>query len=354
MDRQEAIQKLTELDGLLDKAIALNEYVDHGAALESADKIKTLKRTVGLPGGTPTVFGNFPVFPIEKGDLDKLKANADQSKKIFMIALAAAVGLSVLYFFVNSLIILAVLGVGAAIVTYKMHKKANDLYIARKKAYDASLETYQTTVTAFRRALANYDAEKQQGLQAMEAFKPTYMAAYEMYHEYLAEYGSNIENATAERLQVIEAIDGYDFVPSEYWGLVPSMLTLLKSGRADDYKEALNLAIREQRDEEEAQARRAEEERRTAIMQQQAEEERRHNAQMEKAEQERLNEQRRANEQAERDRQEAQRAREREARDARRKESDARTNWMHNCRNCANFSGCRNHGNPNCGSFRAR
>ena len=78
-----------------------------------------------------------------------------------------------------------------------------------------------------------------------------------------------------------DQIKEYDFVPPEYFHYVPAVLTLLKSGRADDYKEALNIAIAEEKDAEERAQRMEEDRRRTMIMEQQAEEERRHNRMME-------------------------------------------------------------------------
>ena len=366
MDRNEAIQQLTELEGLLNEAISLGDYIEHGAAREALDKVNALKAKTGLPGGTPAVFGSFPVFPIDGDGIDTLRAAAEKAKKILYGALGVTALALVLYFITKAgfLNTVSVLGIFASIFLYMRSKKENEAYTKRKKVYDESVEQYESTMGAYRRALANYEAEKQNGLDAMTAFAATYAEAFDTYNGYLAEYANNKAQAEEKQAETLAKIDTYDFVPSEYWGLVPSMLLLLKSGRADDYKEALNLAIREQREEEEAAARRADEERRAAIMERQAEEERRHNQQlerqqaehnrqMERVEQQRADEERRANRQAERDRQDAERQRRREADDARRREEAANRKDWERCRSCANRTTC-NRGIPNCGAYRAR
>lgn len=86
----------------------------------------------------------------------------------------------------------------------------------------------------------------------------------------------------------MEAAKTIDFVPEEYYDYVKPIITMLKSGRASDYKEALNMAIEEDRQAQAEAARREEEARRTRIMEEQAaaelrraEEMERHNRQME-------------------------------------------------------------------------
>ncbi len=354
MDNRETIQKLEELQSLLDEAIYLGDYIEDGAFRETREKINALRAETGLPGGTPAVFDNFPVFPIDGSDLAEKKANADKSKLLFYGALGAMALFLILYFAAGILMMLAVLGVGASVLTYKIHKGAEKVYTDRKKAYDASVEKYEATMGAFRRTLANYDAERQAGLDKMAAYAVTYGEAFAQQNAYCVEWSENKKVAQARRDEVLLKLDDYDFMPSDYWPLIPSVISLLKSGRADDYKEALNLAIREQREEEEAAARRADEERRAAILERQAEEERRHNAQMERqqaehnrqmerVEQQRADEERRANQQAERDR-----------RDATRRENEAKMRSDRRCQTCINFG----HGCPgyiqNCGGYRSK
>ena len=53
MDNRETIQKLEELQALLDEAIYLGDYIEDGAFRETREKINALRAETGLPGGTP-------------------------------------------------------------------------------------------------------------------------------------------------------------------------------------------------------------------------------------------------------------------------------------------------------------
>lgn len=145
------------------------------------------------------------------------------------------------------------------------------------------------------------------------------------YEQILNEYGEQKIKSMDEFLEKMEEVKTYDFMPLEYAHLIRPIIVLLKSGRADDYKEALNIAIQEER-------------RRTAEMA-------RHNREMEQQQQMQqkmmLDEQRKQT-----------KAMEAQQRESSRAAMEASKNASMRCARCAKHDACgRARGVPNCGAF---
>ncbi len=163
--------------------------------------------------------------------------------------------------------------------------------------------------------------------------------------------------------------------------LAKSIAGNLEIGRADTLKDAINLALDDERRDAEEAARRAEAARQAEIRAAQVEEARRHNEAQEQAAREAAYMERRHREEMERaaraqtaaaERQaaaaaqqaraaenaarDAKRRAEQQARDARREEHRAHNEAMHRCSSCVNSAKCSGHakGNPSCAAYRPR
>ena len=201
-----------------------------------------------------------------------------------------------------------------------------------------------------------------------------YRQKYEEYNTILSELQANKEAAFDRCDNLSAQIDTHDYIPQEYYHHIPKLISLLQSGRADTYKEALNMTVEEERQDALEAARQEEEARRLAAMERQAEEERRHNQMMERqqaahdramerAANAQAEEQRRARIQAEKD----QRRAESEAfhqktiadSEARKQAAKTRSAGVAKCASCANNQRCpsgikESGAGLTCGGYRPR
>ena len=365
-ENKEIIEKLEKLQSLLDESFELSEYVEHGCTSEYAEKVAKVVKTVDDLKGAPSVFSNLPSFPIDQAKYDESRQERDKSKKIFMVILCITIVCVLIFFISNWYFFNSVASVGilASIFFGYLFFKSNGTYNLEKKKYDDSVAAYEKSIKAFRNSLNFYGQEKAEGIVAAEEFARQYKEAYEEYDRLLKECVSKKADAMESFVEKMKEAKTYDFVPTEYYHLIRPVIKLLKSGRADNYKEALNLAIQEDREEQAEAARRAEEAQRTQIMREQAEAEerraleaQRHNQEMERQQQlhnkAMLEEQRAANQAAAKAAaQQAQAARQQA--DA---ERDMRRAASHMCSRCANASKCSGSVKGrtlNCGGYRPR
>ncbi len=364
MSDKQLIGQLEQIQSLYEESGKLLYYIEHGAAQEALEKVKEIRACRGEPPKAPSVFATTPIFPMENKHA-ALQKGLDSKKLVFFGVLGFTALMLIIYFLsnVNFFNTLSVLGIFATIFFWFRYSKSKKDYFDKKHAYDRSVKEYNLSMEKFRAGLARYEQEKEAALNEMDIFRALHAVSYDDYIKTLDEFGENKQAAIEKRQEVNEQLRQSELVPEDYLHLVSSIITILKSGRADTYKEALNLAIDEERQEQEAAARReaearrqAEEERRTAILERQAAEERRHNEQMERQQAEQARQAARQAEQAQRQAAQAQR----KAEDDARKEYYAQQKLASDrCRHCVNNGTCgAYHKNSlaglNCGGFRPR
>jgi len=357
VDNKEILEKLQRLSDLLSQYQQQYNYYEEGCALEALERIEQVKTAVSTLPGVPSVANAMPVFPVGEKEYLKAKGETAQSGKITMIALVATVA-SLALWFITKATFFAVLGVVAGVVWYVVNKnhKNNKQGLAKKeKAYNEAVARSNTSFEKFRKALSCYEQEVADGLAAAKAFGQLYCEKCEEHSAILADFEKNKDYALMQCSILSAEIDEHDYIPKEYHHHISKLISLLQSGRADSYKEALNMAIEEERQAAIEAARQEEEARRLAAMERQAEEERRHNMMLERqqaahdramqrAAQEQAEEQRRANIQAEKDRRRA----ESEAfhqktiadSEARKQAAKTRMAGVSKCANCRNNRRC--------------
>lgn len=358
MDKKEMIEKLRALQELTDELVKYGDYYESGCAEITADKILAIQAQLGKLPGIPSVVNAMPVFPEGEEEYNTAKQETAQSATYNTVAMAATAGLVILMFCVPKTITVMLAGVSGVVwyLVGKTHKLNKQGLKKKEQAYQKSLEQHASSMKAFRQALAGYDAEAKNGMEAAKAFGQCYREKRgEIFNE-LEQYQSLKDAALTRCTELIEQINAHDYITEDYFHHIPKLITLLQSGRADTYKEALNLAIEEERQDAIEAARQEEELRRLEALERQAEEERRHNMMMERQEAA----YQRQMLQAERDRAEAERQRavqarkdqERAARDAAHAQAEARNKALHRCSKCAKYNACGSSiGTPNCGAF---
>lgn len=360
MDKKEMIEKLKALQELTDELVKYGDYYESGCAEITADKILAIQAQLGKLPGIPSVVNAMPVFPEGEEEYNTAKQETAQSATYNTVAMAATAGLVILMFCVPKTITVMLAGVSGVVwyLVGKTHKLNKQGLKKKEQAYQESLRQHASSMKAFRQALAGYDAEAKNGMEAAKAFGQCYREKRgEIFNE-LEQYQSLKDAALTRCTELIEQINAHDYITEDYFHHIPKLITLLQSGRADTYKEALNLAIEEERQDAIEAARQEEELRRLEALERQAEEERRHNMMMERQEaahqramerqaQAQVEEQRRANVQAERDRrkaeQEAFHQRTKAEEEARKKENATRMAGVSKCANCANSKRCPSH-----------
>ncbi len=238
---------------------------------------------------------------------------------------------------------------------------------------DEALLQYDKDLKSYKEKREQFDVEK-------EAFLKEYRSWREAYLPCLKEEAEIEEKLEADRVAGVAKINQEEFAPAvaklkdtndliseKYLPVISVLIDLLKSGRADDIKEAVNLyeeiVYRErqlQLEREQEEKRRQDEERRyqeEMRFREDQERQRRYEAeQSRKDEERRFNEQQRAQQEHNRAMQRAEEQRAAQERNAQRKaDSDRRyaeQQQMHTCYNCRKFSSCRNIGKViGCGAF---
>lgn len=354
MDKQETIKKLEELDDLIGKFNFLQPYLDGGCAETYARRSLEVSGAANALPSVPDACVNLPMIPAQVSE-DYLAAEAEMNAnaKKSKIALIAAGGIFVLGMLIPGAVFTSTyitMGCFIAAVVFSSKKsKAKKTYDEGQAKYKAAEELRQRTLTAFRSGLEVYEQQRTECLAALAAHAVRYEELREECAAIDAEYMQKMEEAQSLSDRCVEMIKTYDFVPTDYLHLVKPMITLLKSGRADDYKEALNMAIREEQEEQERQERRAAEARQAALEERRAEEERRHNERMEA-------QQRAHNQQMEVQAAQAERNRQKEAKEAQRA-ADKAVRDSRRCHGCAHFGRCtirRTDGAYNCTGFTPR
>lgn len=351
MDNKEILEKLRELSDLLDQFLQKHDYYENGCAAEALEKIELVKNSVETMPGVPSVVNAMPVFPIGETEYQKAKTETAQSGKITMIALIVTAAFAILWLITKSMF-LGFIGVTAGFVAYWLNKnhKNNKLGLAKKeKAYNESVAASNSSIENFRKALSSYDQEVTDGIAAAKNFGQFYREKTAEHTAILDEFSENQDKALMECSLLSVEIDEHDYIPKEYYHHIPKLISLLQSGRADSYKEALNMAIEEERQDAMEAARQEEEARRLAAMERQAEEERRHNMMMERqqAAQERA-QQYAAQKQADAEKRAAQKA-----------EQERKAAGFRKCINCANKTKCNIYVQESgagltCGAYRPR
>ncbi len=277
------------------------------------------------------------------------KAQKNDAKAKIWLALTGVAGLATLVLpFATGLGILAFPGLVITYLMYRGFAKASDKVPPSDADNQKTIfKEFAESKAALAEVLASYDSEVKSGLASYERYEMSYNKAYEDYLVVLKNLEEKIEENMAKLEEQKQLLEQIEIVDSNHYHLVGKMADLVRDGRADTLKEALDKAIEEDRLERNEEQRRAEEAEKLAVMKAQAEEARRHNEQMEKT----ARDQERATREAAR---QAQLAREREARDAASKEAINRFYAQKQCQQCAKLGSCRIHGTSmasGCGAF---
>lgn len=373
-DTQGVLVKLNELNSLLTERNKIQNYLQEendNSTYSNALYDEYCSRHTGLTD-IPSVYRNFPQFPYDKSKLEQLEAEAQKASKINKLLLGAIVGCAILSLMLDVFGALLVVVIVGSIVVWGMNSSKKSNYEKAKQEYELSVERYNTTCSAFRRALSVYSQEKEKGIQSAVRYGQYYRQLYDECSDKLDKLDENLEamkNLMDEMSLAI--ISEYDFITEKYHHLVPDIIDILKNYRAETYKDALNLAIadeeaekKRQFEEQQAYERQLREEELARQQMMQIEEMRRHNAEMERQQavanelavqaQREAERQRRADERAQREAFSQAASAEREAS---RQQNQNKAAGIAKCASCANSSRCPSHVKNNgsgltCGGYR--
>lgn len=271
MDNKEIIAELERIDGLLESFGRLDRDFERAKEQKEED-LHNIYREYHpkLPTG-PSAFGALAqepgaFTPIHAGKVKIFSVGFVASLAIWLIAkmlppngisgfaLVATVVFVILFF--------------RSMSKFSEEKKHYDERVVRRNKFEELLNSSHTQ-------------EKAQ----FEADLTDYYTQYQIFDHKFDEYYDAYMIRQQERLDELkvinEQLDAVTLLSQDYLFLAGSIKELLQFGRADTFKEALNLAIVEQRDMEFKARQLEEESRRTAIVEQQAYEERMHNQRME-------------------------------------------------------------------------
>lgn len=223
-------------------------------------------------------------------------------------------------------------------------KEENERFLNEFKEYDTCfLKLVEVCSQKYSDEFKRYEA-------GLEAIKEKYLNKLDQIHN--------------ELLAVSEQLDNVTLIHSDLFNNAWRISSMLKTGRADSLKEAINLALDEERKDMEEAARRAEARQQEAILEQQARDNRIHNAAMQRAAEEEARATRAHNAAMERAAQAQAQAAQAQAREAARQSEiaqrqarDAQRAASARCAGCANNLKCSYKAKQNagsCGAYRPR
>lgn len=351
-DNKSVIEQLEYVQALLHEASAKNAFLAYGSDNIFAEQSAKLKSELGQLK-QPSVFSHFPVLPLDSSYCDAVEKDKASKGRLLKLSLIGAVSFLALFFITHWGILntLAVISIVATIIFGFMYKSSKEVYQKKKVVYDESVNKYNESNRKFLAALEVFEEEKEACVIAAKDYSEKYHAAY---NGFLSMFMEKVDQETeaAERIDAIKMeLANNSIVVPEYYHLLNNVISNLKSGRADDYKEALNLAISEDKEDKERQARLEQEEYRNRILAQQAAEEKRHNEQLEKQQREHeaavlLEQQRQHKEQMnlqKKQAEEAKRQAEKAASEARKQANATKSAGISKCASCANSKHCPSH-----------
>ncbi|MBE6886479.1 MAG: hypothetical protein E7486_05950 [Ruminococcaceae bacterium] len=181
-------------------------------------------------------------------------------------------------------LIMAVAAVGflaSIFLGLKYSTRKEELKKEQKRVADAQA-AQAARMKRFRQALSKYETEKESGIANAKAFGQQYRTYLENRRELEAELQQKWDDTTSRIEQLEEQLREQKTIPCDYIYLIPEIIQIWEGHRADSYKEALNLAIEDDRKREEEAARQREAARQEELLLQQARETARHNKQMER------------------------------------------------------------------------
>ena len=349
MDNMAVLSKLENLQQLLEDNRILRSYAESGCATQTVGQLNEIREKIGSMPKSPSSVSCSVSFPLPANHIAAAKSEKNKRKKLLMAVAAVTALLLWIYFSSHNeaLNLWCVLGIFATAGVGWFFKMSSDVYKTKDKELQESQKKYTSSMAVFRKAMSCYEKEVEQGRKEYEQYLIRYYQYYPDFMDTVLGYEEKqyeAEKALEENeLRIAEC----DVAAPEYFHLVPTVVSMLRSGRADSYKEALNLAIEEERQDALEARRREEEDRRLAAMEWQAQEERRHNMMMEQQQREHD----RAMEDAAA---EAKKAAEKAAEKA---ERDRRSAGYRKCLNCANHAKCNTYVKENgagltCGGYR--
>lgn len=336
-DKTSAINALEKVQDLINQRDEADLFAIDGWKQETISRLIEMREQVGRFPERPSAFSSLPEF-IERED-SELGQLAQKKDKRKMATIGIAIVADILLFLTGGLLVLIAFGLIIGAVLFLWYSDAESKYKKYKAEREEAQKNSDESFQHFRKALETYIQECCDGVKKATEYCKRYCKAYNEVIQFMGGEMEQRRNDAEERVeQLNREIAANDFIDEKYLHLVPDILSNLKTGRADSYKEAINLAIQEEREAEVEKARRMEEARRTdalaaqeaqrtAILAEQAAEQRRHNQQMETMEIDRA-----------------------------RMEGRAKTQEKHICVWCANYGHCsRNRFDSskitNCGGF---
>ncbi len=366
MNKQEAINKLNELSNLITE---LNDTLHNSSykvlGVKYEEKFKEIKKKTGKLQDVPSIFSNmynpWPEKRLKQVNEEAIFTNNEvigyeKRRKSYKIIFLCSIILSGVFIYTNvptffgsiSLISMIVSGALSWLTNGTIKLRQEKLTKLNSKLEKLTQEAKEIEENFFG-SLNKLESEKQNGYQAALKYKEIAAKANDEYFAELENYTKDRDFLLSEYARLSAEMSEYDFIPQKYHHLIIPIIDLLKSGRADSYKEALNMAIAEEKENEERAQRAEEDRRRTMIMEQQAEEERRHNMRMEE-EQANAN---RIQEAQNRAMAEAQQRADKRAKEA---HYNAQQMASRRCQSCKKVSHCNMKfgGMENCGAFEPR
>lgn len=318
MDKQTALEKLQHLASLKNKQAELSQFVNKECNRYIQEKIDLVgKKVFAKQPDAPGVRHTYVDWTEFKPTI------SDNHIGLYIGGLAALAFVGLIFlpiaFGWGAYFTVMAIGVGVVFLLIRSDKAKE------QKAKEQNEVQKQRLIEPFRRDIANYEDEVKRGLQQLPEYKDFYLHAVETLLQLINEWEGKKVAAQKELDACNKDLAQIDFIPKEYFNLAEKIIHLLESGRADTYKEALNMAIEEERQEALERARREEENRRIAAMERQAEEARK------RAEEERIRAIVDAKMQADRER------------DIQRKADEERKRaGYQRCRNCIYHNRCPN------------
>ena len=264
MSKESIIEKLQHISTLETERSKLEQFVETGCYDDTCHSVQGI--AIRLKQNSPSSTKTHNAFV----ELPKIEDIITLKDFFIMLAigLVAAALFGLIFIPEGKALYFGLITIIAGVLTFKQIKKEKN----KEQIIEQRDQQYKKALDEYRQVIAEYKSELDAMTQQLPAYETAYRQAFPKCLQIYSD-GEKRKAAAKERLDACTSeLNEKNFVGHAYLYLVDDIIHLLQSGRADDYKEALNIAVEEDRQRKMEEARRAEEERRQAEMARQAEE----------------------------------------------------------------------------------
>lgn len=238
MSKESIIEKLQHISTLERERSKLEQFVETGCYDDTRHSVQDIAIRLKQSSPSSTKMHNAFVELPKIEDIITLK----DFFIMLAIGLVAAALFGLIFIPEGKALYFGLITIIAGVLTFKQIKKEKN----KKQIIERRDRQYKKALDKYRQVIAKYKRELNAMTQQLPAYETAYRQAFPKCLQIYSD-GEKRKAAAKERLAACtREINENGLMNVEYIYLVDEIIHILQTGRADDYKEALNVAIEQE------------------------------------------------------------------------------------------------------------